>query len=182
MTTATPRSAAAISAVALVALYASITVVPRIAEADRSAFAGRLDSGSGLIVVERLALSTITIVTLSAGLLVVFVRAYQRTGRGPAVRIAGAVVGGVVSAELLKHVLPTAVSMSAGRFAASGSFPSGHATIATGFALAVVSTLDAKLARRCWGPLVAWVSLARPAQWQRGGIAPVTPWEGSCSR
>ncbi len=188
MTSPTPRVTAAISAVALVALYASITVVPRVAEADRSAFAGRLDSGSGLIVIERLALSTITIVTLSVGLLAVFVRTYQRAGRGSAVRIAGAVVGGVVSAELLKHVLPTAADASAGQFVAGGSFPSGHATIATGFALAVVSTLDAKLARRCWGPLVAWVSLVAAgtvaAGWHRpsdavGGVLLAVSWHSA---
>lgn len=186
------RATASISAVALVVLYALITFVPRVAAADRSAFAGRLDSGSGLIVMERLALSTITILTLSVGLLEVCWRTYRRQGRRPAVRIAGAVVGAVVSAELLKHFLPTAAGTSpVGQIVAGGSFPSGHATIATGFALAVASTLDPKLARRCWGPLVAWVSLVAAgtvaAGWHRpsdavGGVLLAVIWHSALVR
>ena len=186
------RAAASISAVALVVLYALITFVPRVAAADRSAFAGRLDSGSGLIVMERLALSTITIVTLSVGLLVVCWRTYRRQGHGAAVHIAAAVVGAVVSAELLKHFLPTAAgTLPFGQIVAGGSFPSGHATIATGFALAVASTLDPKPARRCWGPLVAWVSLVAAgtvaAGWHRpsdavGGVLLAVIWHTALVR
>lgn len=186
------RATASISAVALIVLYALITFVPRVAAADRSALVSRLDSGSGLIVMERLALSTITIVTLSVGLLVVSWRTYRRQGRGPAVRIAAAVIGAVVSAELLKHFLPTAAGASpVGQIVAGGSFPSGHATIATGFALAVASTLNPKLARRCWGPLVAWVSLVAAgtvaAGWHRpsdavGGVLLGVTWHSALVR
>lgn len=183
------RATASISAVALVVLYALITFVPRVSAADRSALAGRLDSGSGLIVMERLALSTITILTLSVGLLVVCWRMYQRQGRGAAVRSVVAVVGAVVSAELLKHFLPTAAGTSpVGQIVAGGSFPSGHATIATGFALALASTLDSKLARRYWGPLVAWVTLVAAgtvaAGWHRpsdavGGVLLAVSWHSA---
>lgn len=192
MTSMSRRATVSISAVALVVLYALITFVPRLASVDRSAFAGRLDSGTRLIVMERLALSTITILTLSAGLLVVCGRTYRRQGLGPALRMATAVVGAVVSAELLKHFLPTASGTSPlGLVVAGGSFPSGHATIATGFALALASTLGPKLARRWWGPLVAWVSLVAAgtvaAGWHRpsdavGGVLLAVIWHAALVR
>lgn len=192
MTSQTRRAVAGTSGAALVVLFALIRLVPVVGAADRSAFTGRLDSGTVLLVVERLALATVSVATLATGLLVLSVHTAVRQGIGPAARIAGSVVGAVVSAELLKHVLPwDPVPTRSGQFSSSGSFPSGHSAIAAAFALAVAATLGPRLARQWWGPLVAWVTLVAAATvaagWHRpsdavGGILLAVIWHTTLVR
>jgi hypothetical protein len=96
------------------------------------------------------------------------------------------VVGAVLSAELLKRVLPfDPMPTRAGEAVTSGSFPSGHSAIAAALALAVAATVGPRVARLWWGPLVAWVSLVAAATvaagWHRpsdavGGVLLAVVW------
>lgn len=192
MTALSRRTTAGISGVGLVALYALVQWVPIIGAADRSAFMGRLDGGTSLIGVERLALATITLLTLLVGLLVLTLYTARRQGVVPAVRLAGSVVGAAVSAELLKHVLPFHPTPTlTGQLSTSGSFPSGHSAIAAALALAVAATAGPRLARLWWGPLVAWVSLVAAGTvavgWHRpsdavGGVLLALVWHAALVR
>jgi len=160
MTSLSRRAIGWISGAALVAIFGLIGLVPWLDAADRSASSGRLDSGTNLITVERLALATISLGTLAVGLVVLAVLTARRRGVGPAVRITVSVLGAAGSAELLKRILPFDPGQtSTGQAITSGSFPSGHSAIAAAFALAVAATIGPRLARLWWGPLVAWVSL-----------------------
>jgi membrane-associated phospholipid phosphatase len=192
MTSLSRRSIGWISVLGLVVLFALVRVVPRIGAADRSASVGRLDSGTSLLLVERLALGTVSVLTLGVGLLVLTAYTARRRGAGPAVRIAAAVLGAAVSAELLKRVLPfDPTPTSTGQAITGGSFPSGHTAIAAAFALAVAATLGPRLARSWWGPLVAWVSLVAvgtvAAGWHRpsdavGGVLLAVVWHAALVR
>ena len=192
MTSLSRRATATLSGLGLVVLFALVRYVPDIGAADRSASLGRLDSGTALMAVERVALATISVVTLVAGLLVLAAYAARRQGVGAAARVSAAVIGAVVSAELLKHVLPfDPMPTSTGGVTTSGSFPSGHSAIAASVALAIVATVGPRLARLWWGPLVAWVSLVAAgtvaAGWHRpsdavGGVLMAVLWHAALVR
>ena len=192
MTSLSRRTIGWTSAAALVAVFAAIRLVPLVGAADRSASIGRLDSGTTLMAVERIALATISLGTLAVGLAVLAVITVRRRGAGAAVRITAAVLGAAVSAEVLKRILPFDPSQtSSGQAIASGSFPSGHAAIAAAIALAVVATIGPRRARLWWGPLVAWVSLVAAgtvaAGWHRpsdavGGVLLAVVWQTALVR
>ena len=192
MTSLSRRAIGMISGAALVVLFALIRLVPVIGAADRSAFSGRLDSGTTLIAIERLALATISVGTLAVGLVVLAVVTFRRHGVAPAVRVTVAVLGAAVSAEGLKRILPfDPGTTSTGQAITSGSFPSGHTAIAASFALAVAATMGPRLARLWWGPLVAWVSLVGAgtvaAGWHRpsdavGGVLLAVVWHTALVR
>lgn len=192
MTSPSRRATAWISAAGLVVLFALVRLVPSIGAADRSAFSGRLDSGTALMVVERLALATISLVTLAVGLVVLTAYTARRQGVGPAVRVAVSVIGAALSAELLKRVLPFDPTPTlTGQVTTSGSFPSGHSAIAAALALAVAASVNPRLARLWWGPLVAWVSLVAAgtvaAGWHRpsdavGGVLLAVVWHTALVR
>lgn len=189
MTSSPRRTVGWASAVGLVLLFALVRLVPRVAAADRLALSGRLVSGTALLLVEQLALATVSVVTLFVVLGVLTAYNTRHRGLGFAVRIAGSVVGAAGSAELLKRVLPfDPVMTSTGQLTTSGSFPSGHAAIAAALALAVAATVGPRLARRVWGPLVAWVSLVAAstvaAGWHRpsdavGGVLLAVAWHSA---
>lgn len=186
MTSSPRRTIGWISAAGLVVVYALIRSVPGIGAADRSAFSGRLDSGTALLVVEHVALATVSVATLGVALVLLMAHSARRQGLGTALRIGGAVVGAVLSAELLKRVLPfDPMPTRAGEVVTSGSFPSGHSAIAAAIALAVAATVGPRVARLWWGPLVAWVSLVAAATvaagWHRpsdavGGVLLAVVW------
>ena len=192
MTSLSRRTIGWTSAAAFVAIFGAIRLVPVVGVADRYASSGRLDSGTALMTVERLALATISIGTLVAGLVVLSVVTLRRRGAGPAVRMAGAVLGAAASAEVLKRILPFDPSTtSTGQAITSGSFPSGHAAIAAAIALAVAATIGPRRARLWWGPLVAWVSLVAAgtvaAGWHRpsdavGGVLLAVVWHTALVR
>jgi len=192
MTSLSRRTIGWTSAAAFVAIFGAIRLVPVVGVADRYASSGRLDSGTALMTVERIALATISIGTLVAGLVVLSVVTLRRRGAGPAVRMAGAVLGAAASAEVLKRILPFDPSTtSTGQAITSGSFPSGHTAIAASFALAVAATMGPRLARLWWGPLVAWVSLVAAgtvaAGWHRpsdavGGVLLAVVWHTALVR
>jgi len=192
MTSLSRRTVGLLSGAALVVLFGLIRLVPRIDAADRSAFSGRLDSGTTLIAIERLALATISVGTLAVGLVVLAVVTARRSAAAPAVRITVAVLGAAASAEVLKRILPfDPGTTSTGQAITSGSFPSGHTAIAASFALAVAATMGPRLARLWWGPLVAWVSLVGAgtvaAGWHRpsdavGGVLLAVVWHTALVR
>lgn len=192
MTSLSPRTIGWTSAAAFVAIFGAIRLVPVVGAADRYASVGRLDSGTTLIAVERLALATISVGTLAVGLAVLVALTLRRRGVGPALRMAGAVLGAAASAEVLKRILPFDPSTtSAGEAITSGSFPSGHAAIAAAIALAVAATIGPRRARMWWGPLVAWVSLVAAgtvaAGWHRpsdavGGVLLAVVWHTALVR
>jgi membrane-associated phospholipid phosphatase len=177
---------------ALVGIFSLLRLVPVVDAADRAALAGRLDSGTALIAVERLALATISVATLAVGL-GVLVLVWVRRGRaGLAVRLSLSVLGAAGTAELLKRLLPfDPTQPGTGASLSTGSFPSGHSAIAAAVALAVATTLGPRVARRWWGPLVAWVSLVAvgtvAAGWHRpsdavGGILVAVVWHTALVR
>jgi membrane-associated phospholipid phosphatase len=192
MTSLSRRALGSIAAAAFLALFALVRLVPVVDAADRSAFSGRLDSGTTLIAIERLALATVSLATLAVGLLVLGVVTVRRRGVGAGVRIVASVVGAAVSAEVLKRVLPFDPGQTdTGQAITSGSFPSGHSAIAAAFALAVAATLGPRLARLWWGPLVMWVSLVAAgtvaAGWHRpsdavGGVLLAVVWHTALVR
>jgi len=192
MTSLSRRTIGWLSGAALVVLFGLIRLVPRIDAADRSAFSGRLDSGTTLITIERLSLATISFATLAVGLVVLAVVTVRRNGVGLAGRLTAAVLGAAASAEVLKRILPfDPGTTSTGQAITSGSFPSGHSAIAASFALAVAATLGPRLARLWWGPLVAWVSLVAAgtvaAGWHRpsdavGGVLLAVVWHTALVR
>jgi len=192
MTSLSRRAIGWISGAALVVIFGLIRLVPWVDAADRSASSGRLDSGSTLITIERLALATISLGTLAVGLVVLAVLTARRRGVGPAMRITVSVLGAAGSAELLKRILPfDPGTTSTGQAITSGSFPSGHTAIAASFALAVAATMGPRLARLWWGPLVAWVSLVAAgtvaAGWHRpsdavGGVLLAVVWHTALVR
>jgi len=192
MTSLSRRTIGWTAAAALVALFALIRLVPVVGAADRYASSGRLDGGTTLITVERLALATISVGTPAVVLVVLAAVTFRRRGAGAAVRITASVLGAAASAELLKRILPfDPIHTSAGQAITSGSFPSGHAAIAAAFALAVAATIRPQRARLWWGPLVAWVSLVAAgtvaAGWHRpsdavGGVLVAVVWHASLVR
>jgi len=192
MTSLSRRAIGWISGAALVVIFSLIRLVSWVDAADRSASSGRLDSGTTLITIERLALATISLGTLAVGLVVLAVLTARRRGVGPAVRITVSVLGAAGSAELLKRILPfDPGTTSTGQAITSGSFPSGHTAIAASFALAVAATVGPRLARLWWGPLVAWVSLVAAgtvaAGWHRpsdavGGVLLAVVWHTALVR
>jgi membrane-associated phospholipid phosphatase len=192
MTSLSRRALGSIAAAAFVVLFALVRLVPLVDAADRSASSGRLDSGTTLIAIERLALATVSVATLALGLLVLGVVTVRRRGVGAGVRIVASVVGAAVSAEVLKRVLPFDPGQTdTGQAITSGSFPSGHSAIAAAFALAVAETLGPRLARLWWGPLVMWVSLIAAgtvaAGWHRpsdavGGVLLAVVWHTALVR
>jgi hypothetical protein len=75
-----------------------------------------------------------------------------------------AVVGAILSAEVLKRLLPSqALGTGQWRWLSSGSFPSGHAVIVTSISLAVLSVSSDRWRRLLVGPLVAGTAIATTA-------------------
>ena len=192
MTSLSRRRIGWLSGALLTVLFGLVRLVPGVGAADRSALSGRLDSGTTLIAIERLALATISIATLAVGLLVLAASTARRRGARAAMLVTASVLGAAASAEVLKRILPFDPGRTAaGQAITSGSFPSGHTAIAASFALALAATMGPRLARRWWGPLVAWVSLVAAgtvaAGWHRpsdavGGVLLAIVWHTALVR
>ena len=151
--TARARSRAAVAAARLplslaVAVYLLFVVLPWGRGLDHAAFMGRLDAGRHLLGISRLLLGVISVPLVAAALLLLIWWA-RRSGRlRDGLVCAAAVAGSALSAEALKLLLPASAGHgTALRLAGPGSFPSGHATIATALALAFLA-----VARRTCAP------------------------------
>ena len=179
---------AACAATLLAACYLIFVLTPVGQRWDDQALIGRLGHEHGAKTIRDL-LDSIDRYSLIVMLVVLVVIALARHRRWLAVASAAGFGGAVVSAELLKRVLPrpdlapefTQLISDKG----IDTFPSGHATISTGFVLALVL-----VSRNTYRPIVAllgllWCSLIAVATvtagWHRpsdaiGGIALATAW------
>jgi hypothetical protein len=121
-----------------------------------------------------LLLETISTMTVGLALVVLVLVAGLRGRWHLGVRAVIAVLGALLSSEVLKYVLPN-VNHWTGHWhwLSTGSFPSGHAVIVTSIALAVLSISSNRWRRLLVGPLVAWTAVAATATvtvgWHRPG-------------
>lgn len=150
--------------VALVTVWAVMAATPRGRSLDLAAYAGRLDAGHQLRLLDATLLNAITGVTAGLGLLTLaLVGRWTRRG-ATAVRGIVAVAGATLSTELLKTVLPHARAADhVWTWAGGGSFPSGHTTIAASMSLAALTVSSTRWRRRLVGPLLAWTVLTGTA-------------------
>ena len=177
-----------LSAAVLAACYLAFVLTPAGQRADDQALIGRLGHEHGARTIRDL-LDSIDRVSMIVMVAVLVLIALARHRRWLAVASAGGFAGAVVSAEVLKRILPrpdlapelTELISDKG----IDTFPSGHATISTAFVLALVM-----VSRNTYRPIVAlvgllWCSLIAvstvTAGWHRpsdalGGIALATGW------
>jgi membrane-associated phospholipid phosphatase len=172
----------------LVAAYLILVLTPLGQSWDDAALVGRLrERAADRAEVGRF-LKSIDTVTLVLMVVVVAVVGLVRRRARLALLAGGAFFAAVLSAELLKAVLPRPSYGTELAILASkdyDTYPSGHATIATGFVLALVMVNNNR-----WRPLIAllgvlWSSAIATgvvaAGWHRpsdaiGGIALATAW------
>ena len=151
-------------AVALVVVYLVFAVSPAGRAVDLTAFAGRLDAGHQLHLLNVGLLNAITVTSAGVGLLGLVAVGLWRHRLSSAIRAVGAVVAATLSAELMKLTLPHArYTDQVGSWGGGGSFPSGHTTIAASLSLALLAVSSASWRRRLVGPLMAWTVLTATA-------------------
>lgn len=148
----------AVSIAGVVLLYAGFVASATGRVLDQSAMVGRHAAMPPLIWVAGLVLGTITVASVAATLAGLIWWSYCRgAGLRHGIRSVVGVVGAAGSAEVLKLTLPATtgdgVTWSS---VGSGSFPSGHATLAAALALALLETLDETGRRKFRGPLIAY--------------------------
>jgi hypothetical protein len=158
----------------LLATYAFFVLTPWGRTFDSLSFHGRTGTGWSVLSADLMLLETISTVTLILALAAVVAVAALRGRRQLGVRAVAAVLGGVLSSEVLKFALPN-IDHHTGQWhwLSLGSFPSGHAVIVTSISLAVLSICSDRWRRRLIGPLVAWSAIAATATvtvgWHRPG-------------
>jgi hypothetical protein len=154
--------------------YAFFVLTPWGRAFDSLSVHGRNASGWSARSADLALLETISTGTLIAALVAVVLIAGLRGRWMVGVGAGAAVLGGVLSSELLKFVLPN-IDHQTGQWhwLSIGSFPSGHAVIVTSISLAVLSISSDRWRRRLIGPLVAWTAIAATATvtvgWHRPG-------------
>lgn len=183
------RAAATAACLPLVlggSVYWLFVILPWGRGLDHVAFVGRLSAGRHLLGASRLLLDAISVplVAVALAALIWWGRRFGRLREG--LLSTAAVAGAAVSAEALKVLLPAATrDGSVVSLSGSGSFPSGHATIAAALALAFLAQSPAPGRSRWTGPAVAWtvvVAIATvTAGWHRpsdavGGILLAVTW------
>jgi len=167
--------------VALVGTWLVFAASPWGRPLDLAAYAGRLEAGRRLHMVNAAVLNLVSGTTLLLGMLTLAVVGVWTRKMGFAARAVGAVLVSVLGAEVLKLALPHAgVVDPVWTWAGGGSFPSGHTTIAASMSLAVLGISSNAWRRRLAGPLLAWTVLTATATialgWHRpsdvlGGLA-----------
>ena len=158
----------------LVLTYVLIALTGWGRHVEALAFAGRQGTGPRVRAADLLLLETISTATVLLALATLVVVGVLRGRRQLALRTTVAVLGAVISAEVLKYALPSRNEWSGQwRWLSSGSFPSGHAVIVTSIALAVLSVSPNAWRRLLVGPLVACTAIATTATvtvgWHRPG-------------
>lgn len=177
---------------AVLAIWLVFVVSPMGRAVDLVAFAGRLDAGRQLHLINTGLLNAITATSAGSGLLGLAVIGAWRHRLPAAVRAGCAVVAAAVSAELLKLALPhVGVTDHAWTWTGGGSFPSGHTTIAASMSLALLTVSSGEWRRRLVGPLLAWTVLTATATitmgWHRpsdvlGALATAALWHSAGQR
>lgn len=155
-------------------LYLAFVLLPAGRQLDQVSLPHRLQTGAMLRESSNLLLGLITPASAGAAWLAILAwpavrdRHLSRVG----IRPAAAVLGAILSAELLKRLLPQSIEhgWSLG-FSGAGSFPSGHATLAVAFATAWPAVLGDVWRARVSGPMAVWaaatVVATVPAGWHR---------------
>jgi membrane-associated phospholipid phosphatase len=109
-------------------------------------------------------LETISVATLALALAVLVAIGCARGRWRLGVRSTATVIGSILSAEVLKHVLPSYNGWTGGwSVVGGGSFPSGHAMVVTSLSLALLSISSDAWRRRLVGPLLAGTAVAATA-------------------
>jgi membrane-associated phospholipid phosphatase len=131
---------------------------------DSLAYHGRVGTGWAARSAEAKLLETISTTSLALALVVLVLLAGLRGRWRLGLRCGAAVVGAVVSTEVLKHLLPGVNHWSGQwRWLSTGSFPSGHAVIVVSVATALLAITAGRGRRLVAGPLVAWTAVATTA-------------------
>lgn len=131
---------------------------------DSLSYHGRIGTGWSMRTADLIVLETISVATLALALVALAVVAGARGRWQLALRSTVAVVGAIVSAEALKHLLPSPDRWTGGwNLVGGGSFPSGHAVVVTSISLAALSVSSDTWRRRLVGPLVAGTAIATTA-------------------
>lgn len=150
---------------------------------DSLSLYGRISTGWSMRTADLIVLEMISVVTLALALVVIAVVGGARGRWQLALRSTVAVVGAILSAEVLKLMLPSPDQVTGGFIA--GSFPSGHAVVVTSISLAALSISSDSWRRRLVGPLVACTAIATTATvtlgWHRpsdvlGSLLLATAW------
>jgi membrane-associated phospholipid phosphatase len=160
----TGARAAAVPICGLALTYLLAVLTPWGRSLDALSSYGRMGTGWSVRMVDLIVLETISVATLALALAAVVVVGGLRGRWQLGLRSTAAVVGAILSAEVLKYTLP-GYSEWTGEwsFIDGGSFPSGHAVVVTSLALAVLSISSDRWRRWLVGPLVAGTAIATTA-------------------
>ena len=144
--------------------YLLAVVTPWGRTLDRLSSYGRIGTGWSVRTADLMVLETISVATLSVALAALVVVGGLRGRWQLGLRSTAAVIGAILSVEVIKHALPSH-SQWTGEWSVigGGSFPSGHAVIVTSVSLAVLSISSDSWRRRLVGPLVACTAIATTA-------------------
>jgi membrane-associated phospholipid phosphatase len=148
----------------LAVTYALAMLTPAGRSLDRLSSIGRVGTGWSVQAADLAVLEIISVATLGLALAALVSVSVGR-GRGrDGLRACAAVLGAIVTAEVLKHVLPGPNPWT-GEWSGfdGGSFPSGHAVVVTSISLAVLSISSDRWRRLLVGPLVAGTAIATTA-------------------
>lgn len=144
--------------VVFAALWIATRATPSGRAHDLAAYRGRHDAGASLHQVDAAVLASVEIVTAAAAALVVLLVLTRRWRSAVPFAAVGAAL---VSTEAMKAVLPHATAT--GWVLGSGSFPSGHTTLAAAVSLAALHAAPVSWRQHLIGPLTAWTVLVATA-------------------
>jgi membrane-associated phospholipid phosphatase len=156
--------AAAVPLAGLMLTYLLAVLTPWGRTLDALSSNGRLGTGWSVRAADLIALELVSVATLALALAALVLVGGLRGRWQLGLRSTAAVVGSIVSAEVLKHTLPSHDQWT-GRWSliSGGSFPSGHAVVVTSISLAVLSISSDRWRRRLVGPLVAGTAIVTTA-------------------
>jgi membrane-associated phospholipid phosphatase len=156
--------AAAVPLAGLAVTYVLAMLTPVGRSLDRLSSIGRFGTGWTVQAADLVVLEIISVATLGLALAALVTVSVLRGRRQDGLRACVAVLGAIVTAEGLKHVLPSQNPWT-GEWSGfnGGSFPSGHAVVVTSISLAVLSISSARWRRLLVGPLVAGTAIAATA-------------------
>jgi membrane-associated phospholipid phosphatase len=156
--------AAAVPIGGLAVTYLLAVVTPWGRALDSLSLYGRHGTGWSVRAADLLVLEAISVVTLTLALITLVLVSGLRGRWQLGLRSTAAVIGAILSAEVLKYVLPSHDQWT-GEWSlfSGGSFPSGHAVTVTSISLAVLAISSDGWRRRLVGPMVAGTAIATTA-------------------
>jgi PAP2 superfamily protein len=156
--------AAAVPIGGLAVTYVLAMLTPLGRSLDTLSSIGRFGTGWPVQAADLALLEIISVATLGLALAALLLVSVLQGRRQDGLRAAAAVLGAILTAEVLKHILPSQNPWT-GEWSGldGGSFPSGHAVVVTSISLAVLSISSDIWRRRLVGPLVAGTAIATTA-------------------